>query len=149
MKKLLVLLFIFISCLAFAQNYPELYCWDMTSNDVKELKENTELYYKLMRDLLKQEGNTTLSLIYQSGNTFILYVINVEPINDTIMLYDYDNKTLKLFYVGKNEEKVINDVSITRRNNTFTLSSVRIRFIITKTNDLFGDIGVRQPLLGI
>jgi len=145
MKKLLLVLF-FVTFTLSAQEHSGIICYNLTRNEMIEFNQNSDLYKELIRDVLIKNGASFLSLIIQSGDTFVVNTIGLSIEKDVIFLYDSDKKILKVSYIGPDgfDEQILSNVEIYRIGPIIKLDKFDTPFIIQFVDDIFSILGIRQ-----
>jgi len=151
MKK--VILFVtlfFVAFTVFAQTVssPGVICYNLTRDEMIEFNQNSEQYKESIREILVANGASFLSFIIQSGNTFIVNMIGTSTEKDVVFLYDAEKKILKISYIGPTgfDEKIISNVEILRDGFVIKLNKFDTPFFVQFADDIFGELGIRQPL---
>jgi len=161
MKKIFIIVFAFLAMSVGAQNsflFPaektqELYCYNLSSEDLQEFNQNMDLYKEHIREILRKEKNEIFSMIVQSEQVFMVIVISIDPAKEASFLYNSSNKELKILSLDNFmniQEKTVRNTLMTRSGSSITLSTLSFKFVIRQVEDLFGQMGIRSlvPLSG-
>lgn len=151
MKKIILFLTLFfVTFTVFAQvvSSPGIICYNLTRDEMIEFNQNSEQYKESIRGILVANGASFLSFIIQSGNTFLVNMIGTSSEKDVIFLYDAEKKVLKISYIGSTgfNEKIISNVEIMRDGFVIRLNKLDTPFFVQFAEDIFGELGIRQPL---
>ncbi len=155
MKKIALFLILFLTAsAAFAQavvSSSNIICYNLTRDEMIEFNQNSEQYKESIREILAANGASFLSFIVQSGDTFLVNMIGLSVEKDVVFLYDVDKKTLKILYTSPAgfNEKIISNVEIMRSDSAIKLNKLNkfsAFFVIQFADDIFGELGIRQPL---